>query len=279
MTLPTFIGIGAQRAATTWVYECLKEHPQIFMASKKEIHFFNTQFDKDLSWYEDHFEGASDFVAVGEITPNYLNNPDAIPRMARVLPKATLLVILREPISRAYSAYRLLGDQFKGVSFQQACQKTDYLLRLSCYAEDLKRVFAHYDREQVGIFLYEDVRQRPYEMLADIYIRLGVDMEYKPKSAKQIYNPVVLPGLQKILKTAGLSAVLEALKKKRLGKWLKLLLVQRQRRNILAKKGTNQGGVPPDPIGMEYRNQLKKYFRQDILETQKIIGRDLTNWL
>ena len=101
MPLPNFVGIGAQRAATTWAHICLREHPDVFLPDTKEVHFFNRNFDRGIAWYEAHFARHAGEAAVGEVTPNYLNNEEAIPRMAHVLPEARLFVILREPIQRA----------------------------------------------------------------------------------------------------------------------------------------------------------------------------------
>lgn len=279
MTLPTFLGIGAQRAATTWAYECLKEHPQIYMAGKKEIHFFNLNFNKGLTWYENHFKAADNYTSIGEITPNYLNNPDAIPRMAKTIPKAKLFVILREPISRAYSAYKLLHEQFKGMTFQQACEYSDYLINLSYYAKDLKRVLAHYDRESIGIYLYDDVKNRPHEMLAELYSFLGVNPHYRPKAADNIYNPVIFPGVQKIIGRIGFTPAIETIKKTPLGRWLKVFLNNKHPRRPSVSRRQEQKNAMPDSVGKEYRLLLQKKFKQDILETQEIINRDLSGWL
>lgn len=278
MTLPTFIGIGAQRAATTWAYECLREHPQIFMARKKEIHFFNTHYDKGLSWYEEYFVGSEGFDAIGEITPNYLNNSDAIPRMALVVPDARIFVILREPVSRAYSAYKLFQDQYSGLSFEQACKHSEYLLRLSCYAADLKKLFDYYAKERVGVYLYEDVRQHPYEMLSDLYSRIGVDPSFKPKSAVEVYNPIILPGLQRFFAKTGVASITASFKSTQFGKWLKKILVQRQHQ-LTRVMNASQKEKGFDPVGAEYRKELREFFCKDILETQSIIGRDLSSWL
>ncbi len=164
--LPNFIGIGAQRAGTTWLHRCLSEHPQVFVPQPKEVHFFNRQFERGQAWYEERFAGAEGRIAVGEITPNYLNSPAAIPRMASVIPDARLLVVLREPVARAYSAYCLYHKQYNGLSFRQACESGRSLVELGLYAEQLQRVFNHYRREQVKVLLYEDIQVRPAQALA-----------------------------------------------------------------------------------------------------------------
>jgi Sulfotransferase family len=70
--LPTFIGLGAQRAGTTWVYNCLVEHPEVFMTKKKELHFFYVNYGCGLAWYESQFTDAAGAKARGEMTPDYM---------------------------------------------------------------------------------------------------------------------------------------------------------------------------------------------------------------
>ena len=58
--LPTFIGIGAQRAGTTWAYNCLAQHPEVYMTQKKELHFFYANYSRGLAWYAEQFAAAGD---------------------------------------------------------------------------------------------------------------------------------------------------------------------------------------------------------------------------
>ena len=97
---PNFLVIGAQRAGTTWLYECLREHPEIFLPETKELHYFDLNHEKGYEWYFQHFEGASE-KAIGEITPNYYQYPGAIEKAHALLPEAKFIFILREPKAKA----------------------------------------------------------------------------------------------------------------------------------------------------------------------------------
>ena len=118
MTLPNFIGLGAQRAATTWAYACLREHPEVFIPEQKEIGFFRWHYDKGLDWYASHFEGHAGEPAIGEITPGYMHSAEAIGRIATDLPSVRVFVVLREPVQRSFSAYQLLHERFCGMDFE-----------------------------------------------------------------------------------------------------------------------------------------------------------------
>lgn len=266
MGLPTFLGIGAQRAATTWLYHCLKEHPDVFMPDVKEIHFFDEKYSEGIDWYKSFFPEAAGCQAMGEITPNYLNSENAIPRMAKHLPEVRLIIILRAPIERAYSAYKLLNERYKDMSFKQACEANDYFIRLSCYAESLKRVFNFYPAENVKIFLYEDVKNKPLDLITELYGFLGVDCNYTPKSVTQVYNAIILPNVQNAVSALKMDWLLNSFKRSALGKCIKNKIVDHQKQN---KRVADK----------DYRNYLIDYFSKDVEEVQMIIGRDLSHWL
>lgn len=278
--LPNFIGIGAQRAATTWLYQCLKEHPEVYVPDVKEIHFFDENYDKPLAWYLSFFEDASGYPAVGEITPNYLNVPEALLRIAEHLPTARLIVILREPIARAYSAYRLLNERFGHMSFQEACESTEYFLRLSCYSEDLKRMYASFPAAQIRVFFYEDVSERPRELLRELFRFLEVDDTFEPAAATKVYNAIIMPGAQRFASSLRLDWFVGRVRNTRLGQWAKSQISKQQARmkapaGETRKRTQAESAIAPD----EYIKYLKDYFRRDILEVQRLTGRDLSSWL
>jgi hypothetical protein len=277
MTLPNLIGIGAQRAATTWMYHCLKEHPQVFAPEKKEIHFFDENFDKGLDWYESHFKGAGTKRIIIDITPNYLNVEGAMEKMAEIVPEAKLFVILREPVSRAYSSYNLLYEQhFQGKTFRDAFEATDYLKRLSTYAGDLRRAFNLFGRDNVLVFTYDDVVTNPELVLRELYTFAGIDNDFVPESVNVRYNPVLFARLQETLERLRLGGILDRFKQSPFGKALKNRLSTNRKR-----PGDRDTSVQAtDKIAdREYLDKLKIEFREDILEVQRLIDRDLSNWL
>src|SRR5690554_5673248 len=104
--LPNFIGIGPTKTATTWLFECLREHPQVFLPRAKETQFFaRARYTGDLAEYESFFEGAERYPAVGEISPRYFASPDAVQRIHAVMPDVKLIVSFRHPVDRLESEY------------------------------------------------------------------------------------------------------------------------------------------------------------------------------
>jgi len=102
---PPFVGLGAPKAATTWLFHCLQEHPSVFIPDEKEIGFFSYLDDIDgrMPEYLSYFRGAESTPAKGEIFVMYLSNPLAAERIKRHLPDAKLFLSLRNPVEQIYS--------------------------------------------------------------------------------------------------------------------------------------------------------------------------------
>ncbi len=129
--LPDFLVIGAQKGGTTSLYNYLIEHPGIVPAYTKEVHFFDKNFYKGLAWYRANFPTYLEKYYLerfhkqkcltGEATPYYLFHPHAPYRVAKILPKAKFIVLLRNPIDRAYSQYAHQARQgYETLSFEDA---------------------------------------------------------------------------------------------------------------------------------------------------------------
>ena len=112
---PSFLIVGAQRCGTTSMYKTLTQHPMVLPAVlHKGVHYFDTGYDHGPAWYRGHFpllatarRAAVDgrLPITGESSPYYMFHPLAAPRIAADLPGVTLLVLLRDPVERAYSAH------------------------------------------------------------------------------------------------------------------------------------------------------------------------------
>jgi hypothetical protein len=127
--LPDFLIVGAQRAGTTSLFRYLSSHPNVAPSARKEVHFFDVNWTRGEGWYRAHFprrpgtaEGATGApFALGEASPYYLFHPLAAQRAASLLPNVRIIVMLRDPVSRAYSHYhhvRAMG--FEHLSFEDA---------------------------------------------------------------------------------------------------------------------------------------------------------------
>lgn len=261
--LPGFICIGAQRAGTTWLYECLKEHPDLFLPSQKELHFFNKAFDKGLPHYESFFsECANDKKLKGEITPNYYHDKQALQRIKDTIPAVKLIYIIREPISRAYSHYQLsLIDQCKGMTFEQAMDTLPIIANLSRQGEHLQNILSLFDKKQVHVCFYEDIEKDPLEFYRAVLSFLDVDSTYCPHKLTERVNRIILPRFQQSLAALGLTPVIEFIKATPLGKVIK------QKYNASGRKQVT-----------EKRNDYLAMFSDDITTLENILNINLSHW-
>lgn len=189
--LPDFVVIGAQRSGTSSLAHYLSGHPEIYIAASKEVHFFDWEFHRGISWYERHFASAREPVA-GEATPSYMYTPGAMERMAHHLPDARLVAILRNPIDRAYSHYWFNRSQKKErLSFADAIRREAE--RLSSgdprsrhafsyvdrgrYIRQLRRVAELYPRSSVHVVVFEDMKADAAGAFRDLCTFLGVDAD------------------------------------------------------------------------------------------------------
>ncbi|WP_420973484.1 sulfotransferase family protein [Bacillus thuringiensis] len=130
--IPHFLIIGAQKCGTTSLYNYLIQHPQVCAASQKELHFFDIYFQKGLNWYYNQFPliKLNKLIITGEASPYYLFHPHAPKRIAKTLPNVKLIVLLRNPVDRAYSHYyHQVKMKTESLSFRQAIEEENKRLQ------------------------------------------------------------------------------------------------------------------------------------------------------
>ncbi len=131
--LPEFLIIGTQRGGTTALYHYLQTHPCIKSATTTNTHFFDKKFQKGLTWYRGHFPTGIERYCTqhllrrawitGEANSSYLFYPDSPCRVAVMLPQVKLIVLLRNPVDRAYSQYfHAMELGHETLSFEEAIQ-------------------------------------------------------------------------------------------------------------------------------------------------------------
>jgi hypothetical protein len=172
--LPDFMIIGAQRCGTTSLYNYVADHPDVASAFMKETHFFDLHFSRGLGWYRAHFPTAARRLAaqkirhtrlvVGEATPYYLFYPHAARRVREAVPNAKLIVLLRNPVDRAYSHYHHeVSMGVETASFEEAIAREEVLLpeeAAKVLADEGYRSFAHFHYSYVARGLYADQVER-----------------------------------------------------------------------------------------------------------------------
>ncbi|MEO2017422.1 MAG: sulfotransferase domain-containing protein [Fuerstiella sp.] len=192
---PGFIGIGAEKSATTWAWTVLNEHPSICMSQPKELNYFNTddQHRRGESWYRKHF--ADDTSCAGEISPLYMDDDRVAARIRDVYPDTRILVMLRNPFDRAMShlfhdASVIYGKvaELTHDDLQTLVQKDQKYVRRSRYAEALKPFLEAFPAEQVGVFFFDDVTGDGLKLAQHLYEFVGASPEFVPQQFNQKVN-------------------------------------------------------------------------------------------
>lgn len=221
--LPDFIIIGVQKGGTTSLYRYLIEHPAIAPIYVKEPHFFDIYYHKGMGWYRAHFPMLTEKYAAqvvrkqqlltGEASPYYLLHPLAAKRVATTLPRVKLIVLLRNPVDRAYSQYQHQRRQpgVEPLSFEEAIEREterlageeekmlqneryasfnhrhySYLAR-GTYIEQLPRWMKMFPREQFLILKSEDLFSNPAATVTQTleFLNIPISKEQQEK----VYKP------------------------------------------------------------------------------------------
>jgi hypothetical protein len=226
--LPDFLIIGTQRGGTTSLFHYLQIHPCINPAVNKDLHFFDRKYSKGLAWYRGHFPTAIEkyysqrlhgrTFLTGEASPSYLFYPHAPRRVAKALPQVKLIVMLRNPVSRAYSQYNHaveLGHET--LTFEEAIQSEeervareqkkiledeyyyseDYkhrsYLTKGIYVDQLQSWMGLFPEGQFLILKSEEFYARPAAVFKRVLTFLGVpgtELEMEQKEYKNYNNNV-----------------------------------------------------------------------------------------
>ncbi len=209
MTMPNFLIIGAAKGGTTTLHNVLAQHPDVYMCPVKEVGFFwaygeeirlqgigaerlRNRLVDDLDRYQKLFDGVTNQIAIGEASVRYLSTANTPEVIRRFIPGAKLIASLRQPADRAFSAFNHnLRDGIEPCSdFGEAIAQDQNGLRdhwvvcrylnVGFYYQFLKRYFDIFDRNQMHISLFDNLKEKPYELVSSLYKFLDVDDTFVP---------------------------------------------------------------------------------------------------
>lgn len=299
MILPNFLIIGAAKAGTTALAHYLAQHPDVCMARPKEPHFFDYNYAKGLEHYSrskwPHYNGEA---FVGEATPCYVYLPFVVPRVARHFPHAKLLILLRNPVDRAYSAWWMNWSRgVESLSFEEAVAENLAELRRGrtfegaqgerywhrvygsvcsgqidqrCYLEPgyyaahIQRWQKHFPKQNIHTLFMNDLYSSPQQTLNRVCDFLGIPAFDSPPAA--IRRNVAMPRLARSvsigLRRAGLKQASGCLPEK----------TRRLLKRVLSISGTR----PPMPAGL--RNRLTAHYQEANAQLMRLLDVDLSEW-
>ena len=278
MNTSNFIGLGVEKAATSWIFACLYEHPEVCIPIK-EINFFSEDelWQQGKQYYESIFSERcnSPNLIKGEFSTSYFFLPGVANRIKDVYPNAKLIVNLRNPIDRAFSNY--VNDLKAGavdteISFEKALKAKNYYLDQGHYKEQLERYFELFDRNQIKVLVYDDLDQ-PLEFIQSVFSFLEVNDSFVPVVLNEKINTARIPG--NLTLEYWNNRVAKGLQKNKLGEkiwWqIKKSRIPEVLRKINTKKETEL------KLKESTRKKLRPIFEEDIKFVEDYLQRKL-NW-
>tara|TARA_R110002096_G_scaffold16243_3_gene55553 strand:- start:2205 stop:3089 length:885 start_codon:yes stop_codon:yes gene_type:complete len=293
LILPNLLVVGAQKAGTTSLYELLKTHPE-FHLPVKEIKFFHRDehYQKGINWYAQHFKDYTGQKYIGDFTPDYMAYSWSAERIYKQLGKdIKIIFILRHPVNRAYSQFNFF--RMHGVESQYDFKKAieneeidleqnkftnwytpaNYISR-SIYTPQIARFLNYFDQKNIHIVIFEELfLQKTKESIQELEHFLDLNL------VQLISNPTKSNASQlpryKNLK-------LFYIKIKRILNPLKIIFhffgVTKILKSINRKVEKNLQKAPDKLSKKQINSITEKYFYRDILELEKIIGREIKIW-
>lgn len=301
--LPNFLIVGAAKSGTTSIYHYLKQHPDIYVPENKEPRFFVASkfgefhhshpfynyFCKNITFtFENYmilFDGVTKERSIGEASVQYLYLYSlAIPQIKKYLGDVNIIIILRNPVERAFSTYNhLIRDKLESLPFEKCLEIEEERIRanwlplyfykdMGFYHNQVKAYMENFSR--VTVYLYDDLKKDSSVILRDIYEFLEVDPSFIPYNINVKYNVSGVPKIKALqsffLKyNHPLKKLLRPLFLNTIGKEKTENLV-----NHFKNKNLRKQKIEP-----ETRKYLIELYRDDILMLEKLIKRDLSSWL
>jgi hypothetical protein len=295
MKLPNFFIVGAAKAGTTSLWRYLLQHPDVFMPSdimfKEPAYFSDIKGITDFKQYGSLFSGAETEKMIGEASTAYLTSPESPIRIKNKIPHAKIIIILRNPIDRAYSLYNWMvcngyepsdsfesaleiekRNRYRNETFKHSNPEYYYnylYFHSGLYSEQIKRYIENYEKNKLCFIIFEEFKANVKNEIKKVHDFLNIDNTFVPNL--RIHNQGSIP----------YSAPLQFFIRQELSKYLRPPHNNPHplRNEIIANlMKLNTRPDKPLPIKENTRKRLRDKYFQDIFKTCELIGRNLSQW-
>lgn len=295
MTLPNFLIAGTSRSGTTSLFYYLRQHPDIGFAEKKEPKYFSAlglQFPhngpgdhnvdsimvRDFGVYERLFDGLEKYRWVGEASSDYLfHHAHSVPAIRQTLGDVPIIICLRNPVDRAFSAYgNLVRDQRETLSFEEALKAEpgriaanwDWMWHYRAggmYADQVNSFLTTFSR--VKVVMFEEFVEAPQKILKELYEFLGVDSSFVANTSVK-YSQSGKIGNRLLARLSSRDNRVMFLVRQWLLKVIPRSLMERLAANFMTS----------DEANPETRNSLREFYQPDVERLEKLLERSLDKW-
>jgi len=276
MKIPNFFIAGASKSGTGWLKQCLSEHPEVFIPKGPNPNYFSRNYEKGKEWYLSFFESATDEKKVGEKSTSYIIHENSANRMHRFNPKASVYFVLRDPIERAYSHYKMLlraGEVSEDVD--NVLNNKSPLVREGLYYRHISRFMSHFGSDRVNVLFFKDLKESKKRFVQNLYRKLGVESDFVPEMVKYKYNTTKnRPRFQKAYN--GMVSFIQWIQRKSPKVW-EIVKYLRKKGYTKVFHYLNRGEPFPEISGKR-RNELKKFYQKDIKNLEKLLNVKVSHW-
>lgn len=272
--LPEFILVGPQKCATTWLYECLYEHPEVLLPETDSVHYFDMNYNESEDWYRYFFQEYNGEDIIGEETPSYIRDQQAPERIAETLPEVKLVFTLRNPVDRAYSHWwHGKSKNKRSFDFDEVFDNYDLYndwVIPGLYNHHLTRYLEQFSEDQIKICFFDDLVEDDLAYYQDVCEFLGIDADYVPDYIGEKANE----GRYRFDKDAFFWSITNGFKRVAPRPAIDALRpVHNQIVDMMASQTEYEEGMDDD-----VRRRLESHFVDDIAELADYTGRDLNHW-
>lgn len=287
--LPNFFIVGAPKAGTTSLYYYLKRHPEVFMSSIKEPNYFSYDetikqnlYHKEkgvgtLEEYLELFASANGrHKAVGEASVSYLFYPSVAAKIKEMVPDAKIIMSLRNPVDRAFSHYYMehklgyVNVPLEDIVNKKSKHKYAHLwyqqyVELGLYYEQVKRYLDIFGKDNVRIFIYDELSENMEGMILNVFDYLGIDRSYIPELEGK-YNTYSTPRntfFHAIYAQKNLRSLARKIIPDDKVELIKNLFLTRRKK--------------PDKHD-ETVDLMHEIYKPDIIQLEKLLNKDLSRW-
>lgn len=293
--LPNTFLIGVQKAATSSLYNWISQHPEVCgPESLKDIPFF---FDDNLynkgnnfltKVYRRHFTGEK-IILQGNV--NYIFFKKALIHIQEFNPYAKFILVLRNPIDRAVSAYNYSvqrGIESRQIttafSEENSLMQTHDLIAQSdfgykahgLYYKQISQFLEYFKREQLCILFFEDLKNNPQHTLKEVYNFLGIDANFE--AALTHVNETGAPKNKLLLKTIYSENKLKKLFMEKVVDRLFSLDLKVKLKLYVTKLFTNTNKKNKAIVPKNLKLELESFYKDDISKLEVLLGKDLSHW-
>jgi hypothetical protein len=268
-----FVAIGPQRTGTTWLYEMLRQHDDLYVPEAvKETMFFDRRYDRGIEWYASYFENSREGQQCGEVAPTYFDAPKVPERLYEVAPNCDIIISLRHPAERAFSLY--LHHLKKGRvprSFEKAVRDKPRIITAGYYATHIPRWRSQFGADRICFLFLEEIKSNPERVLGQICRQLGIEYLDPPEQAGERVNAASMPRFQWLSRAASLlTTVFHASGMH----WVVDFGKQIGLKELVYSGGEDNMPALPERL----RERLIREYEEDISYVERATEQDLSHW-